>query len=337
MLPMYPGMANSPKTTIVSAIGASETTITIDDADKLPAAPNLAVIGTGEDCETIVYTVKSGAVLSGITRGAQGNAQMWPGGTVIARNFTAYDYDALRQNLDGLTPADINATRPNLLDNWYFAAPVNQRGVSGAVSAPGYFIDRWILVSGTVELTANGLLLNGEIRQPLERSIGTPTFASIKMHSGAATASYDDNIKSFSVISSGGVVEAAKLEVGDSSTSEDDAPPKPGAELAECQRYQIVFSGYQFLGFGIAESNGYVQFSIPTPVTLRAHPIVRFLSGNIKFFSPTEGIFDGVIDHTGVVGTSTVKVGALFEGLPGDTPGSLWIDDGAILVLDANI
>ncbi|MEG2660796.1 MAG: hypothetical protein RR978_08790, partial [Oscillospiraceae bacterium] len=38
----------------------------------------------------------------------------------------------------------------NLLDNTDFAHPVNQRNVSGTITAAGYFIDRWKLVSGNV-------------------------------------------------------------------------------------------------------------------------------------------------------------------------------------------
>ena len=34
-------------------------------------------------------------------------------------------------------------TRPNLLDNWYFGNPVNQRGQTSYSGTAGYFIDRW--------------------------------------------------------------------------------------------------------------------------------------------------------------------------------------------------
>lgn len=48
----------------------------------------------------------------------------------------------------------------NLLDNWYFLNPVNQRGQT-ALSANGYFIDRWVVGNnanyGTVSLVSDGL------------------------------------------------------------------------------------------------------------------------------------------------------------------------------------
>lgn len=50
--------------------------------------------------------------------------------------------------------------RPNLLDNWYFGNPVNQRGeISKSGITNGYWIDRWYL-SGydqAVEITQSGL------------------------------------------------------------------------------------------------------------------------------------------------------------------------------------
>lgn len=48
---------------------------------------------------------------------------------------------------------------PNLLDNWYFPNPVNQRGLT-EYTAAGYTVDRWAIgdgSSGTLSLTENGL------------------------------------------------------------------------------------------------------------------------------------------------------------------------------------
>ena len=106
---MYPGMANSPKALITAPIADNETTIVINNKDLLPAAPNLAVLGVGEESETILYTVKTGAVLSGITRGLQGTAQAWPSDTVIARNFTEADYAALKANIEELAKDKLDA------------------------------------------------------------------------------------------------------------------------------------------------------------------------------------------------------------------------------------
>ena len=100
--PMYPAMPNSPQTELAAAIDDTQTTITVLDGSVLPDAPNLLVIGGGEDAETILYTGKSGNDLTGVTRGFQGVAKAWGAGIKVARNFTAYDYDALRQNIEEL-------------------------------------------------------------------------------------------------------------------------------------------------------------------------------------------------------------------------------------------
>lgn len=99
MLTMYPGMVNSPITELAAAIDDVQTTITVVDGTKLPDAPNLAIIGRGEDAETILYTEKTGNVLSGVVRGFQGVAKAWGQGARIARFFTEYDQRAMMQNI----------------------------------------------------------------------------------------------------------------------------------------------------------------------------------------------------------------------------------------------
>ena len=103
---MYPGAINSPATTLDGAINDSVQTIDVIDGSVLPDAPNLAVIGTGEDAETILYGVKTANQLTTVTRGFQGVAKAWDSGTVMARVFTEYDYASLKANiaeLDGLS------------------------------------------------------------------------------------------------------------------------------------------------------------------------------------------------------------------------------------------
>lgn len=97
---MYPAKNNSPKTSLSAAVTASASSITVSDASVLPDAPNLAVIGTEIDAEIIKYSEKSGNTLNGITRGINGTeAKAWTAGTIIARNFTAYDHEMFRNNI----------------------------------------------------------------------------------------------------------------------------------------------------------------------------------------------------------------------------------------------
>lgn len=119
----------------------------------------------------------------------------------------------------------------NLLDNTDFANPVNQRGVSGTISSAGYFIDRWKLVSGTVQLTDEGLVLNGTMEQILENAAGTDVTAT----ASAGTASYDNSSKTFTIVGTGETIAWAKLEKGDVATPWQHKGY--GAELAECIRF----------------------------------------------------------------------------------------------------
>src|SRR5690606_30852288 len=110
---MYTPVVNSPITELATAIDETQTTIEVVDGSKLPDAPNLAMIGLGENTETILYTQKDGNVLSGVTRGFQGVAQAWPQGTRVARFFAAYDQMAIQENiktLDQSLAAHLNET-----------------------------------------------------------------------------------------------------------------------------------------------------------------------------------------------------------------------------------
>jgi hypothetical protein len=104
---MYKGVEGSPETKLVNAISNIATTITIQDASVLPAAPNFACLfdETGK-VEVIEYTVKSGQNLTCI-RGVSGQRLAWPIGTSVARNFTAIDYNRVVDNVSAMN-AELN-------------------------------------------------------------------------------------------------------------------------------------------------------------------------------------------------------------------------------------
>lgn len=86
----------------------------------------------------------------------------------------------LQTYLEGLINSKPN---PNLLDNWYFLNPVNQRGVTTSTTQ-GYTIDRWFRTAyGTLSVTSNGVKLKGDnpdgplyFRQFLENTLPTNTY-----------------------------------------------------------------------------------------------------------------------------------------------------------------
>jgi len=65
----------------------------------------------------------------------------------------------LLDKIYGLTPDVIGAaSNPNLLDNWYFVRPINQKGQTTYLGTSGYTFDRWHFGTTTkVELLENGI------------------------------------------------------------------------------------------------------------------------------------------------------------------------------------
>ena len=98
---MYPGMVNSPETTITNNINESDTIIYVLDPARVPEPPNLMTLGTGTNAETVKVLEMNDKAIT-VERGFQGVAKSWPAGTVIARNFTEYDYNALKENIEDL-------------------------------------------------------------------------------------------------------------------------------------------------------------------------------------------------------------------------------------------
>lgn len=182
----------------------------------------------------------------------------------------------------GVLAALNNKPNRNLLDNWYFMNPVNQRGVSGTISEAGYFIDRWKLVSGSVTLTSTGITINGTISQVLENAVGTNVTASALTTTGIVSASYDNASKTFTITGTGQTFVAAKLELGSSQSlahQDEDGSwvlndiPDYGTELAKCQRYQVVIPTLDISG--CTNNTTTLYANIPTPVPMRAMPSIE--------------------------------------------------------------
>lgn len=108
--PMYPGVNNSPLTSLSAAITATTTTINVISVIELPPGPNLVTIGTDDDAEVVWYQAISGMTLVNCERGFDGTiAKAWPQDEIVYRGFTKYDYNALIHNVKEL--ADSKTTR----------------------------------------------------------------------------------------------------------------------------------------------------------------------------------------------------------------------------------
>lgn len=107
---MYPGINNSPQTTLTSEITAAAQEIPVLSVSGFPAAPNLATIGTDENAEVIRYNAIIGNSLTGCERGFYGTtAKIWPVDTLVYRAFSLYDYEALRSNVTQLDTDKLDA------------------------------------------------------------------------------------------------------------------------------------------------------------------------------------------------------------------------------------
>ena len=166
-----------------------------------------------------------------------------------------------------------NVSNPNLLINGDFK--VNQRGGATYTETGKYTVDRWKLVSGSVEVVENGIKLNGTIVQKLEHTPSMQVVAS----SNAGTISYSNGAVTLSTTTAT-LITYAKLEVG--TTATPFSPRSYAEELAMCQRYYWKWksanrnnSTYGELGFGVLSSTtvGFINISIPT--TMRIIPTLK--------------------------------------------------------------
>ena len=197
--------------------------------------------------------------------------------------------DHTAQEIDDAVGLAPQLSNPNLLDNWYFGNPVNQRNVSGTIDTVGYFLDRWKLVSGSVTIGSNGITLNGTIAQILETAVGAEVTASALTTEGVVAASYDNNSKTISLTGTGQTFIAAKLELCSTQTlaHQDENGvwvlneiPDYGEQLRKCQRYFINFNPYKVDWFAmppaVASNANQAYSTVTLPVAMRAQPVVSY-------------------------------------------------------------
>ena len=100
---MYPAQPNSPYTTTLGEISASDTAVVVADASVLPTAlPFLMTLGYDKSAsETVLVTAKTDNTLT-IVRAVDGNALLWVAGTKCARIFTAKDLNDVQANIQAL-------------------------------------------------------------------------------------------------------------------------------------------------------------------------------------------------------------------------------------------
>ena len=220
-------------------------------------------------------------------------------GLVLAKK-TATDFDT-----EWVTGGSTGPNH-NRLDNWDFRRPINQRETSGSVSSPNFVADRWALSAGTATLTANGLQLNGSLRQYIWDSnmavaYNQQEIASVKMYSGTATIDAYNNYGDYQLLtlkSSGGIIEKAKLEYGKVSTIANEPPMDRGRMLIACQRYFQVIDGPGMFPAAALQSDAArdLRVFLSLSVSLRKNPAVLHKTGGaiIADIYGASGVHSGV-------------------------------------------
>lgn len=257
--------------------------------------------------------------------------------------------DHTAQEIDDAVDLAPQLSNPNLLDNWYFAYPVNQRNVSGTIDAVGYFLDRWKLVSGSVTIGSNGITLNGTIAQILETAVGTNVTASALTTEGVVVASYDNNSKTISLTGTGQTFVATKLELGSQQTLAHQGEngnwvlneiPDYGEQLRRCQRYFVNFNPYKMAWFAmppaVASTTTQAYSAVTLPVAMRAKPVVSYV-GNIALSQNADHAITAILvsDNTFTgnsiqlrydVGAGTLTENSLYRVQGGNDPTSyIWL------------
>lgn len=181
-------------------------------------------------------------------------------------------------------------SNPNLLDNWYFGNPVNQRGQNEYTNSDSYSygIDRWIcsgiaLSDTGITFTESGSFMD-QIFEPAKKVAlsGKAVTASVLLDSGEliyGTLQYESSMSEQKYFATGniqlvlltnGIIRlysignytavAAKLELGSQQTlAHKDANgnwvlneiPDYGEQLRRCQRYFVNFNPYKMPWFAM--------------------------------------------------------------------------------------
>lgn len=97
---MYPGVANSPDTFLTSPLASGGNIMYVADSSVFGTLPNLAVLGSGANAETVLILNKRPDQGLYIRRAVEGVARDWAKASIVARNFTNYDYKQLKENIE---------------------------------------------------------------------------------------------------------------------------------------------------------------------------------------------------------------------------------------------
>lgn len=236
---------------------------------------------------------------------------------------------------------------PNLLDNWYFGNPVNQRGQT-SYTGHGYGIDRWRVEEGaTISLSGGALTITGgsqagiiqnseALAEILNRrctfSALTPSgdlFSAEFVIGGTAGGVAAGDFKVYSTSdtllyvrpkdSSPKSIKAVKLEFGSQQTLAHQENgvlvlneiPDYGEQLRRCQRYLIPLNNWTRVRVSYYSGTA-LFFAVPIPATMRTTPAILDPSGALAVQSvsgtdKTDFTFECNMSTPGSIGVRAAK------------------------------
>lgn len=170
---------------------------------------------------------------------------------------------------------------------------------------------------GSVDITDNGLFLDGVIAQSLEFPTKSHISPSVFMFDGEATVTFVEETNTIAILSAGGTIISA--------TTNLDSPSLDIAlDMVRCQRHQLVLKSQYVRAVKVFVS--VLLFYVPIPNIIRANPTIE---GNLQiqclYNTEAEQGFSFHAENCGNV----LKISA-YKNFHGLSDAQLFIPDGTI-------
>ena len=127
--------------------------------------------------EEIDAAVRAAQIISGASTPAELRKKLEIRGDTIP--VSAEDSTLISEALTKIPTTSGGGVNPNLLDNWYFGRPVNQRGQTEYTGNATYSIDRWwIQYETTLSIVDGGIKIGGkwDVQQYFETTLPNATY-----------------------------------------------------------------------------------------------------------------------------------------------------------------
>lgn len=132
----------------------------VDGTGSVKSVNNASPDGDGNvtlNASNVGALPTTGGIMTGVVTFNSGRLNM-NGQVLTGLNTPSSDTEAASKEY-----VDTHICNPNLLDNWYFVNPVNQRGAT-SYGGNAYTIDRWLASGGVSEVTVNDGFISAKFK-----------------------------------------------------------------------------------------------------------------------------------------------------------------------------